>query len=511
MPVNTPCSEYAKNAPIWQKIRDVYAGEKVLKLRGTAERYLVKPDGFQKEPRLWDLYLSLAEFYPATRRTVVGLKGAIFRRAPTIDLKSFNEWAKSVTQDGQSMTTFSKVVVEDVIELGRYGILVDFPVREEGRNNAKAMPYLCGYCTEAIINWKTSVTENYETGEKKIALTMVVLKENVSKPDSMDEFIDQVMCQYRVLDLKDGKYRQRIFKETKDKDSKLAILQDGGDIYPQGSNGEGLNFIPFIFVGATNLTPDVDTSPIEDLVDVNLSHFKTSADLEWGAHLTAMPTPWVTGWDSKGKRLGIGSGIAWTFADQYVKVGMNEYKGEGLGSLERRLTSKEDKMSKLGAMILKTKLKQPETAETTKIEHSGEASVLSLIAGNVSEALTTVAKWAELWKTGKEGTGKVELNTEFYDQRLSPEELGKLVEAHQKGEISTEIYVYNLARGDMLPKDMTQEEAVRQIDESLENPRLNPIAKPIPLPGAGADKPTKTKVPDNNNQNAPPKAANNGA
>lgn len=514
MPANSACEEYNRNLPIWTKIRDVMQGEKKLKQRGTAELYLVKPSGFDKEKSLWDLYLSLAEFYPATRRTVVGLKGAIFRRAPTIDLgKTFDEWAKSVTQDGQSMTTFSKVVVEDVLTVGRYGILVDFPTVKEGeKQSSSAMPYLCGYCAEAIINWRTTVVIDPETQAKKVALCLVVLREVVSKPDPKDPFENIKICQYRVLDLIEGRYRQRIFVEATGEGKKPAItlLQDGGDIYPMGTKeGEGLDFIPFIFVGATNLTPDCDVSPIEDLVDVNLSHFKTSADLEWGAHLTAMPTPWVTGWESKGKKLGIGAGIAWTFADDKVRVGMNEFTGQGLEALERRLTSKEDKMAKLGAMLLKTKLKQPETAEATKMDHSGEASVLALIAGNVSEALTLVSSWAEYWKTGKMGLGKVEMNTEFYDQRLSPEELKALVEAHQKGEISTRIYVYNLARGDMLPKDMTQEEAIVEIDETLDSPRLSPLARPIPLPGNPAPVPDKKAAKDKQTPGGDKQGTNN--
>ncbi len=512
MPVNTPCQEYSDNAPIWRKIRDVILGEKKLKIRGVAEIYLVKPTGFQKEPLLWDLYLSLAEFYPATRRTVIGLKAAIFRRPPTVDLGSFDEWAKSVTQDGQSLQTFAKTVTEEVIEIGRYGILVEFPIGQ----GASAWPYLCGYCAEAVINWRTDTVTDPDTGESRVVLVLVVLKEDKATVSFKDPFIVECKTQYRVLDLDPaGKYRQRVFVQKSDKET-TTYVQDGVDVYPVGSNGEGLDEIPFLFVGASNLTPDVDTSPIEDLADVNLFHFKTSADLGWGCHLIAMPTPWVTGWDAKGKRLAIGSGIAWTFVDDKVRVGINEFKGDGLGTLERRLESQEHKMAKLGAMILKTEMKQPATAKATQIEHSGEASVLAMIAGNVGEALTTAANWAERWKTGKEGTGKVELNTEFYDQRLTSLELDSLSAAHQSGEISTKIYVYNLARGDMLPKDMAQEDAIKEIDDALQNPALSPLAKPLLLPGSKQPGPAPVPTPgvpvpgDNKQQPNPGRASNAG-
>ena len=63
-------------------------------------------------------------------------------------------------------------------------------------------PYVSVYKSEDIINWK--YTNN--------KLSLVVLKE-LSLTDTDDEFTQKVITNYRVLDLFEGKYRQRLFTE----------------------------------------------------------------------------------------------------------------------------------------------------------------------------------------------------------------------------------------------------------------------------------------------------------
>ena len=50
---------------------------------------------------------------------------------------------------------FTKRVVSEAIGLGRYGVLVDAPATEDGGD-----PFLVGYPTEAICNWRTTVIDS---------------------------------------------------------------------------------------------------------------------------------------------------------------------------------------------------------------------------------------------------------------------------------------------------------------------------------------------------------------
>ena len=90
-----------------------------------------------------------------------------------------------------------------------------------------------------------------------------------------------------------------------------ATIEDDLEDVPL-KHGDPLTFIPFQFIGPTSVTPAIEKSPILDIVDVNLSHYRTSADFEHGAHLTALPTPWVSGVNPElVESFPIGSDTAW--------------------------------------------------------------------------------------------------------------------------------------------------------------------------------------------------------
>ncbi len=74
--------------------------------------------------------------------------------------------------------------------------------------------------------------------------------------------------------------------------------------------GKPLEGIPFVFHGPSHARPEVEKSPIEDLVAANLDHYRLNTDYKHGMHFTALPTAFVTGFD-KSAQLRIGSTTAW--------------------------------------------------------------------------------------------------------------------------------------------------------------------------------------------------------
>jgi hypothetical protein len=98
------------------------------------------------------------------------------------------------------------------------------------------------------------------------------------------------------------------------------------EVYPL-MNGKPLDFIPFTFLSADDTTPEVDEPPLIDLVNMNLSHYRTCADLEHGAHFTGLPTPYVCGaqLENPNDKLYIGSQSAWMLKSPDAKVGFLEF------------------------------------------------------------------------------------------------------------------------------------------------------------------------------------------
>jgi hypothetical protein len=361
-----------------------------------------------------------------------------------------------VTMGGLSLHQFAEMVAEEVITIGRCGVLVDYPPIVNAVTLAQAQaqgarPYATIYDAESIINWKTGRINNVEQ------LTLVVLEEEYEIEG--DEFESKCEPQWRVLDLGDGGiYRQRVFR--KDKRGEFILVDE---IYPQ-INGKALNKIPFEFFGVRDNSPCVDKPPLLDLVDVNLSHYRTTADYEHGLHFTGLPTPVVTGYysDDKSASLRIGSGTAWLLPDSQSKAFYLEFTGQGLGELREALRSKEAMMATLGARILAPEKRAAESAQTANIHRSSENSVLASISQSISIGLTHVMEYLRDW-SGVNGDVKIELNRDFIPNSMTAQDLDSLVKSWQSGAISHQTLFDNLVAGDIITQDVSFDDEMERI------------------------------------------------
>jgi hypothetical protein len=468
MPIDSTHPQYDATLPIISKCRDAMEGEEAVKAAGTT--YLPALSG--QEDDEYRAYRSRATFYGATARTVEGLVGAIMAKAIQQTLPTaLDEMTATIGRSGESLELMAENIVREVIGVGRAGIYVDASDEEN------ADPYIVLYFAENIINWQTIVQEG------RIKLSLVVLKEIREDVDDDGFGIKQVV-QYRVLRLGDpeGRGKDTYFVQVWEKNETLVGRSKQeewvliSEVIPKSRGGKPLDFIPFKFVGPAMSGPDVEKSPILDLVNVNLSHYRTSADLEHGRHWTALPTAWVAGFDTK-QPLRVGSSVAWVAESPNAKAGYLEFTGAGLGHLAEGLRDKEKQMAVLGARLLEEQQKDAEAAATVRLRHSGEQVSLKNIAGSVSEALTQAMRWIALWKGIKaEGDSVIiKLNDDFNLERITPDQLNSLMLSYQQGLISWNTLYFNLERGGIYPDGTTIEEEEELISQG----------GPISLPGKG--------------------------
>lgn len=489
MPVNAQHEDYRRMLPKWQRCRDVSEGQDAV--QGAGEAYLPKLK--EQTPEDYLAYVKRAMFYNATWRTVAGLVGMLLRKPPVVKVpKPVEELLEDVTMSGVPLQLFVQEVCEEALKQGRLGVLVDYPsVDVQGMTLADAQqqnlrPTMCVYRTESIINWRKERVNNVWT------LVLVVLKEKYY--ERTNEFEQKCEDRYRVLDLTEGKYRVRMYKVQDTRDVLL------NETFPLMGN-KPLAFVPFTFLSTDDNTDEVDDPPLIDLVDVNLSHYRTSADLEHGAHFTGLPTPWVAGhmMDNPGEKLYIGSQAAWVFRDPLAKCGYLEFSGQGLEALETRLANKEKQMAVLGARMLEPQQKGVETAERASIHRKGEESMLSAAAQALSLGLERALRWFCQW-SGADVAAKdaveCELNREFYPTPMSDKMLTALVMAWQQGAISFETLFDNLQGGDVIDGDKTAEEeqaAIGDTPPKLQGLGVDPVtgepAAPTKLPKEAAPKP----------------------
>lgn len=459
--------DYTHYVEVWKKCRDAAEGERAIKKSGTV--YL-KPLAGQIEgsdTSGYEAYKDRASYFNATGRTVETMSGLVFRKAMTKEIPaSIEEWLNDITLADETLGEFAQsLIIEDIVT-GRCGILVEQPpVPEQTMTIAEkeligSRPYFVLYKTESIINWK------YKRINNRYILSDAWLSENYE--DEKQEIKEQI----RHLTLETGSYEQRIWR----KEASGWVLSE--TINPV-KGGNSIPEIPFFPIAPQKPKLDIVAPPIESLADVNISHYKNSADLENGAHISGIPTPYVTGVDDKDDQgnktvIYLGSSTILTLPHE-ATAGFLQCGSEGFATIEKLMDRKEQQMAALGARMLSPEKKEAEAAETHEIKRGGENSVLATIAGVVERQLTKALKFAAEWE-GISGEIAIELNKDYIPVTFTGADLTAWVAARQAGEISKETFFNVLKYSEWLPDDLEFEEEQERI--SADGPPLGSLTDP---------------------------------
>lgn len=443
--------QYTKYQSDWKRCRDAAEGQSAI--HGAGEKYLPRLNGQSTED--YKAYRDRALFFGATGRTIEGLSGMVFRKPVDIDAQGIaDDILDDIDMLDNDVESFAKELVHEILTPGRAGLLVDYPmvdtsvlsIAEARRLNSR--PFIKMYQAESIINWHSTRKNN-----RKV-LSHVYLSETVTEPVNEYEF--ESIEQVRVLVLIDDVYNQVIFRKN---DKKEWIEHDR--VVPL-MNGRPMDYIPFIFVGAMGTQSAVSKPPLMDLVNVNLSHYKTTADLEHGAHFTGLPTAVITGFhNEENQEFKIGSSSAWVFSNPETTAFYLEFEGKGLETLQELLKSKESMMAALGAQMLTPDSRRNEAAETAALRHGGEHATLGSISISVTDALNKALAIMADWLGVTPSV--VQLNRDFMPVKIDPQMMQQLFMALQGGRISHRTYFQNLKEGEVIASDKEFEDEVAEI------------------------------------------------
>jgi hypothetical protein len=468
MPVNSTHPSYDDLRPVWERARDFLEGERAVKRKGI--RYLAKLK--DQEPEEYEYYKERAKFLNATARTHEGLVGQIFLKDPvwTIpDSLAFMEEDSDMA--GATLWAYCRRCVAEVLAVGRGATLVDWSEDEE-------RAYLSFFEAEAICNWR------FERLNGRQMLTMVVLKEFGDSPLTVgraDEFKDHRINRLRVLSMKpegvDGLpvYTVEIY-EPNDAGKKGATEWALVSKSVPTRAGNPLEFIPLVWHNQTRVPEELPKPPLDDLIALNVAHYRLGADLYHGLHFVALPTPWVAGFESKaGQELRVGCGVAWVSDNPAAKAGFLEFSGTGLGAIKVEMDGIRAEMAVMGARLLETQKREAEAAEAMQIRQGGESSVLTALSGGISESIEQVLKVCLWWTDGKikdltdvpDDAVSVELNSDFTSARMTSGEITALTSSWLQGAISHDTLLWNFKQGEIIPPDKDAEDELDDIKREV--------------------------------------------
>lgn len=465
MPVDTKHPEYEKAVRRWKRNRDVLEGEDAIKDAG--EKYLPRI-GAQTDQE-YAAYKKRASFFNASARTHDGLLGMQFRKAPAIILPSgMTDWEDDIDLAGTSLSDFVQRVAADDLLVGRGGILAEYPRAELRERTADELtaeglrPYLAYYPAESILDWRMGRVGN------KTMLVFLKLHSVTEEPKDDDPWSRVGVEWIRVYRLTDAGVTVETYRKGQ-ANTTWELYTEPAFIIIAGNNAKE---IPFSFASDTQ----VKKAPLDDIVSMNLSHYRTNADYENSAHWASVPTPVFIGEliSSDGKpvneiRLGSSSGINLsTGGDAKMLQAQME---EGLGSVLQR---KEDYMAILGARILAGEKRQVEAAETAAIHRAGENAVLATRANAVSRAikraLEFMAQFANI-----SGEISFAINTDYFPIPMTAQDLTAVVKAWQSGAFTETEMFETLQAGELIRHDKDYlehaaeaEEEKRRRDEATE-------------------------------------------
>lgn len=460
---------YDRRIGQWTKVRDVLEGEDQIKDREVI--YLPRPRGMKKVD--FANYLQRANFYAVADRTLRGLTGLVFRVDPVINLPGrMQRLVEFASPEGYDLDQLVRESLREVLSLGRYGLLVDLP--EE--TDQDTVPFFATWRAEEIYRWEEVVDP--ATGIRNV--TRVVVREEPSVAGTLEEQIVREM----YID-EDGIYKIQKWRQVQSETTSAGYRTAAGItsvnyiygsyekfgpvIIPKRFN-QPLRRIPFIFINPYDLRARADKPPMLDLANVNLGHYRNSADYETALHVIGSPTPYVFGVKDDSVPKTIGPFQIWHAQAKDVRVGMLEYTGQGVATIRLAMRDKEDRMAVLGARLIRSDGAEREnvTAETTRLEAREETSVLLSAAKTVEKAYTRALRFAALWVGVNPDSVELRLNRDFVETRLSAQELTALVQSWQNQALSDESLHFNLQRGEIVPPDRTFEEEKASIEKSAE-------------------------------------------
>ena len=435
--IDTPNEEYTEYLPMWEKCRHTYEGQEEIHEYG--EKYLSKLSG--QNPDEYKKYLTRAMFFNAVGRTVDGMVGMIMRKSPT---RNIPESLSSIESDfdlkGTHVDDFADTLLQELTITNRVGILIDYPRSATIGMTVAQMeasgirPYAAIYKAEDIIDWRYARVNN------RYMLTMVKLKEESDEQESI-----------RMLELTDNGYVVSIFIKKRE-----GWPETPDDVFIPLMNNAPLRYIPFIF------DAEVCKPPLIDLVNVNIAHYRNSADYEHGLHFTGLSTPIFWGADltddAGNSVVQLGSTTAYGFSNSEGHAEYLEFKGEGLTALKTAMDDKVNYMVSLGSRYLGAEKRAAETAEAMTIRNAGENSIMAKIAGYgsimMTKAWTIIADWSRV--ASQEISYKI--NKDVTPNGITPQMFQQLTSAYMTGAISYETYFANLQQGEII-------EATRLIDD----------------------------------------------
>lgn len=445
MSVTTTHPDYDERLREWRIMDDALVGESAIKSKG--ELYLPKPSGMVEAERanpdnayLYGSYRARAQYEHWVRDNLRTSMGLATRLKPEVSVpKQMEPYLSTITDDGYSINQLYLRVIRQSLTHGRTPIIVDA--------DNDGTPYIVTTRAEAAINWKLSDID----GRRDLALA--VFGEAIPKQGE-DEFSHETEIAYRVYRLIDGVCHTQLVSEAGEvieEERPIGMSDTGGNIL------RGLPFLPIIYSGSTDNSPDTDEVPLLSMARAALKSYQLSADYFTSLHFTSHPQPWVSGLDDDTEISVTGPSAAWNLGFE-GKCGYLEFQGHGINAVKEAMTAQRMAAAESGAKVLDTGA--VESGESRKTRQSEQHASLDTIAITAAEAVEQALRYIAQWLGCKDSEIeeiRFTVNPDFSNPDIDPMVSRTLLDSVQQGVISADAYWQYITLGKLPERSYLEE------------------------------------------------------
>jgi len=451
----------------WQLCRDAVAGERVVKSKGTTylptqgvNMDLTTADGVER----YNAYKQRAVFEDMTEVTVESMTGIAFKTTPSINFSEFDEVAyleQNIDGAGTMFKEQMKSALSGVIITGRGALFVDYPRAEESSlaTDKELQASIHYYEAEDVVNWRTGS----KNGNRR--LEFVVLREKLAK-ETADIFghDDDEAYQYRVLMINSDDVVEGFVVDKND-----VIIEEP---YILKAAGKMLDVIPFFLISAHGTTIDVsEKPPVLKVANVNMAHYRTTAEMYLSMHYHSAPQPVATGTTASWREEYAASGAKFgTDEVLCLEEGANMFLLQGqfdAQGFHKELERLRQTALDLGAKLLTNQTAGVESAEAIRLKESGGLSTMASIILSLSSAYAEAVKMANKYMAGGEIEPKIELNTELLKPSPDASLVTSLLTSIDRQVVGVSVLRDYLRAVGVIPADMSNEDVEEELSSQI--------------------------------------------
>lgn len=462
--VNSPSKEHQRMSHFWVLPRTLMGGTRAMRKASI----LFLPQEPAESAESYQARLHRSTLFNAFKKTIKDTTGKVFTKPIVLEKDvpaDITKYSENIDLCGRHLNVFARDVFYDSLQLGIGFIFTEMPPPIEQGSGADGVvtkadeiasgrrPYLIYIKGEDVIGWQS------ESVDGVIVLTQVRIRETACIPDG--PWGEKEIQQIRVLRI--GSWE--IWREVEDGPKK-------GNWVLFSSGVTSLDKIPLAPVYINRCGFMTGEPPLEDLAELNVSHWQSQSDQRNILHVARVPILFGAGF-SADDAIVIGAGSMARSSDANAKLVWVEHTGAAINSGDKDLQNLETQMAAMGAKLVKP-APGGKTATGEVADDMQENSPLAMMATALQDAIEqSFGFMAEYMGLGADKGGSVKVNKDFGVAKSGTTDLQQFATIRANGDISQETLWSEMQRRDFLSDSFDPQVEKELLDAEKEKNMLD--------------------------------------